>query len=80
MEKKPRPDMIEQIKELTNRRLVVIITRYISFQEPEKELLKPTKLNLFGLDIRFRYTEELLRKEKESKNFSFNFQNASLRA
>jgi hypothetical protein len=33
-------------------------------------LLKPTKLNLYGLDIRFRYTEELLRKEKESKNIS----------
>lgn len=49
--------MIEQIKELTNRRL----------KEPPKELLKPTKLNLYGLDIRFRYTEELLRKEKESK-------------
>jgi len=50
--------MIEQIKELTNRRL----------KEPAKELLKPTKLNLYGLDIRFRYTEELLRKEKESKH------------
>jgi len=33
-------------------------------------LLKPTKLNLFGLDIRFRYTEELLRKEKESKKIT----------
>jgi hypothetical protein len=33
-------------------------------------LLKPTKLNLFGLDIRFRYTEELLRKEKESKKIA----------
>jgi hypothetical protein len=32
--------------------------------------LKPTKLNLFGLDIRFRFTEELLRKEKESKRLS----------
>jgi hypothetical protein len=49
--------MIEQIKELTMRKL----------KEPPKELLKPTKLNLYGLDIRFRYTEELLRKEKESK-------------
>jgi len=39
-------------------------------KEPEKELLKPTKLNLFGLDIRFRYTEELLRKEKESKKIT----------
>ena len=34
-------------------------------------MLKPTKLNLFGLDIRFRYTEELLRKEKESKKITF---------
>jgi hypothetical protein len=33
-------------------------------------LLKPTQLNLFGLDIRFRYTEELLRKEKESKKIA----------
>jgi hypothetical protein len=50
--------MIEQIKELTMRK----------HQEPKKELLKPTKLNLFGLDIRFRFTEEMMRKERESKS------------
>ena len=55
--------MIEQIKELTMRKL----------KEPPKELLKPTKLNLYGLDIRFRYTEELLRKEKESKRILLAF-------
>ena len=38
-------------------------------QEAKKELLKPSKLNLFGLDIRFRHTEEIIRKEKESKGF-----------
>jgi hypothetical protein len=43
-------------------------------------LLKPTKLNLFGLDIRFRYTEELLRKEKESKKIAvLTFQSDGLR-
>ena len=47
-----------------------LIIKLISIivQEPKKELLKPTKLNLFGLDIRFRYTDEIMRKERESKN------------
>lgn len=39
-------------------------------QEPPRELLKPTKLNLFGLDIRFRYTEELLNQEKEKRRLT----------
>jgi hypothetical protein len=49
--------VIEQIKEFTFKR-----------RSPEKlEGLLPTLPNLYGLDIRFRYTERKIKEEKERR-------------
>ena len=50
-------DIIQQIKDFTFKK-----------KSPEKlEGLLPTLPNLYGLDIRFRYTERKIKEEKERK-------------
>eukprot|EP00347_Sterkiella_histriomuscorum_P002593 403367545 len=57
---KARPDIIQQIAKMNHKVRV----------EQRKEILQPTKVNLYGLDIRFKYTEQLLQKEKDKRKLT----------